>query len=266
MSGLVTGWVLKYSPVEDARELLVLVVLAECAHDDGHGAYPSIDTIAKRARTSRRKVQYVLRDLEAADRIRDTGKTPKGTTIWQVLMDRGDDYHAANWAAEPVTRKGDARRAPVHAGAPEPPIEPPTTERQLEPDGSTDGSGAQRAPQPELDPTVTGPPPPTAAQAAAWQQARGELERRASELRWSMWLEPLELAHVAGHTYTLAAPPHIAPSIRERYHAMITAALRTQDPAATITITTQHAPGSRAAGRERAETVAHREEEPCTTS
>jgi hypothetical protein len=46
-------------------DLLVLLAIADNAHDDGAGAWPSIDTLAFKTRLSRRNVQYVLKHLEA---------------------------------------------------------------------------------------------------------------------------------------------------------------------------------------------------------
>jgi hypothetical protein len=64
---------------------LVLLALAERAGDCGEDAYPSVETIAGKARLSKRAVQYALRKLEAEGDIEDTGTTEYGTTNWRVV-------------------------------------------------------------------------------------------------------------------------------------------------------------------------------------
>jgi hypothetical protein len=218
MAGLITGWVLKYSPVKDPHELLVLIVLSDCAHDDGGGAFPAVDTIAERARISRRKVQYVLRDLEAAGHIEREGVTKRGTTIWRVLTARGDNFHSANWAPAAIPRPGDAQPAPVHApvhsGAPE-----PSTETSEEPsipreDGSSNAGfrGAHV----------------TAEQTAAWQAICGRLQGQLDEFKFDTWIAPLELIELRDRRVVVGAPAYADTSVRQRYLPKITAAARAE--------------------------------------
>ncbi len=47
MSVRVLSWVFDHSPVEHRGDLLVLLVLADHAHDDGTRAFPSVETIAR---------------------------------------------------------------------------------------------------------------------------------------------------------------------------------------------------------------------------
>lgn len=222
MSGLVTGWVLKFSPVKDPYELLVLVVLSECAHDDGSNSFPAVATIADRARISTRKVQYVLRALEAGGHIQRCGATKTGTTLWQVAMDRGDNFHAANWGPDAMPRKGDAQRAPVHAGAPETSVEPPTKERSLETDASSDDSGAHGAPGPDRE---------------KWDAVRTRLAGELPGIQFHNFIEPLELVDLTDRAFVLAAPPHAMTSVRERYLPKITAAATAElGTAATVEV------------------------------
>jgi hypothetical protein len=81
----VLSWALRESPVEAKGDLLVLIVLADHAHDDGDGAYPSVETIGKLARLSLRGTQNALRNLEAAGVIEATPRKGK-TTLYRVLM------------------------------------------------------------------------------------------------------------------------------------------------------------------------------------
>lgn len=66
MSLRATLWALDEAPVTDARHVLVLVALADHADDNGRGCWPSVTTIAARARCSVRTVHRALRELEAA--------------------------------------------------------------------------------------------------------------------------------------------------------------------------------------------------------
>jgi len=86
MSVRVSAWVWQHSPVEHRGDLLVLLVLADHAQDDGDGAYPSVETIARKSRLAERSARVALRNLEAAGAIERTGRGPKGTFVYHVLM------------------------------------------------------------------------------------------------------------------------------------------------------------------------------------
>ncbi|GAG42153.1 unnamed protein product, partial [marine sediment metagenome] len=47
---------------QEGTKLLLLLALADFARDDGT-AWPSVDTLAKKARCKRRNAQYILREL-----------------------------------------------------------------------------------------------------------------------------------------------------------------------------------------------------------
>lgn len=80
------SWVLRNSE-ETLGSRLVLLVLADHASDDGTGAWPSVDTIAREARMTRRAVQYALRGLEERGAIVAAGKSKQGTVIYDVWME-----------------------------------------------------------------------------------------------------------------------------------------------------------------------------------
>lgn len=80
MSVRALSWALRESPVETKSDLLVLIVLADHAHDDGDGAYPSVATISKLARMSPRGVHKSLRSLEAAGLIHGAPRPGRPTT------------------------------------------------------------------------------------------------------------------------------------------------------------------------------------------
>jgi chromosomal replication initiator protein len=50
-----------------------------------------------------------------------------------------------------------------------------------------------------------------------WDDIRDELRRETPDFKFHIWLEPLELAAVRGHTVYVRAPEHIRTSVAERY-------------------------------------------------
>jgi chromosomal replication initiator protein len=50
-----------------------------------------------------------------------------------------------------------------------------------------------------------------------WDDIRNELRRETPDFKFQIWLEPLELAGVRGHTLYVRAPDHIRTSVAERY-------------------------------------------------
>jgi hypothetical protein len=127
-------WVLQHSEATQGRRL-VLIALAEHAHDDGSRAFPKIETLMQRARMSRRGVQEALRRLEADGMIRPTGKVPSGTVVYQLVMGgavsapRGADHDVAG--AQITTSRG-------ASAAPDPSltnnVDPSGKEEELEQD------------------------------------------------------------------------------------------------------------------------------------
>lgn len=63
--------------------LLVLLALADFSNDDGMNAYPSVATLAAKARLSAREVQYILRNLESQKLIVSSPRTGR-STIYKV--------------------------------------------------------------------------------------------------------------------------------------------------------------------------------------
>lgn len=81
-------WVMNHSE-ETLGRRLVLMALAENANDDGSGAWPSVETLARKTRLSTRQVKRCLSGLEASGSILPEGVGPKGTKSWCVV--RGGD-------------------------------------------------------------------------------------------------------------------------------------------------------------------------------
>jgi hypothetical protein len=129
----VMSWVLEHSPVTHRGDLLVQIVLADHAHDDGTSAYPSVDTLAKRARLSRRGVFDALARLKDADMIVADGHGPRGVVAYRLVM-----------SDPPVQPLHGATAAPVQSAAPGGAV--------------TSAEGVQgTAPKPSLEPS--GEPP-----------------------------------------------------------------------------------------------------------
>ena len=77
MSFDVILWVMHNSE-ETLGRRLVLLALAENANDDGSGAWPSVETLAKKSRLSTRQVKRCLKGLAEDGAILEEGTGPKG--------------------------------------------------------------------------------------------------------------------------------------------------------------------------------------------
>jgi hypothetical protein len=119
-------WVFRHSTAEGGARL-VLLALADTAHDDGSETYPSVDTLAMKSRLSRRAVQYALRKLEADGHIEQDGFSRRGTTIYRIVMGGG----AKSAPVQDATPEGrNLRHEGAQPTAPEPKepsVEPSTS-------------------------------------------------------------------------------------------------------------------------------------------
>jgi hypothetical protein len=125
MSVRVLSWVFDHSPVEHRGDLLVLLVLADHAHDDGTRAFPSVETIARKARLSRRGAQLALRRLERVGAIKETASEgPRRPRSYSVIMGEPTSPRT-DCTGEVADTEG---RTESHVGAkgssPEPSVEP----------------------------------------------------------------------------------------------------------------------------------------------
>ena len=86
MSVIVSSWVWQHS-THKGGTLLLLLAIAEHAHDDGDGAYPSIETLAKKVRMSERHTTRLIQELvesgELAVRVKEG---PRGANIYRVTF------------------------------------------------------------------------------------------------------------------------------------------------------------------------------------
>jgi len=73
-----------------APEKLVLLAMADHAHDDGTKCWPSISRIAKKSSTTGRGVQKIIRRLEQVHFLRRVGRHTKGMFEYQICLDRGE--------------------------------------------------------------------------------------------------------------------------------------------------------------------------------
>ncbi|MEK6273224.1 MAG: helix-turn-helix domain-containing protein [Actinomycetota bacterium] len=145
MSIRVLEWVFGSSEVDKRSDLLVLLVLAYHAHDDGDGAWPAVLTIAQKARLSRRAVQVSLRRLEAMGAIEVTGHEPGRRTTYRVVMGGATTARGAVAARGATTaREGRSERT---GGAKQASPEP-LTERS----GKNRQKGAHSVRPTDLDP------------------------------------------------------------------------------------------------------------------
>lgn len=85
MSLQAMNWVFQNSPATLGKRL-VLLALADHADDEGFDAYPSVATIAQKARMSERAVQYALRQLEDDAAIFCLGTSKHGTRNYAINM------------------------------------------------------------------------------------------------------------------------------------------------------------------------------------
>lgn len=130
MSVHATSWVLKHSD-ERLANRLVLLVLADHAHEDGSKSFPSVATIAAEARLSRRAVQNCLRDLEENGSISTVGESHYGTT--EYLLHLGERKLCAGENGNEIQENYSNNRLP---NAPEPSLEPPSKPSKEEPSPS----------------------------------------------------------------------------------------------------------------------------------
>lgn len=105
MSGLVVGTILKNSKA-CGNSRLVLIVIGDCARDDGTGAWPSIKTIANRAGISERTTQRAIRELAELGELQiGENEGPKGAHLYSVLMEGLEGDNLA-WGVTRKTRGG----------------------------------------------------------------------------------------------------------------------------------------------------------------
>ena len=111
---------------QKGSELLTLLAIADYAKDDLTGAWPSVDTLAKKTRLSERNTRYTLRKLEAAGELRvRKGAGPLGVNVYDILLDGapqvvgGAKIAPAKFAGGAIQRRKEGQ--PI---APDPSVDP----------------------------------------------------------------------------------------------------------------------------------------------
>lgn len=234
MSYHVVKWVLERSPVDVVSHRFVLTVLGEHASHDGHDARPSVGRVAALTKLSERQVQRALKELQNAGHIECTGTHESGTRIWRVVMDRADEFHAANWSAEQESTRptnGDRPRldyrkrggdttsppdtvsppTPRHPGdttSPEPPEPSLLNDSDVDRSNGSDGWGDTTSPPGRHDVTPR--------LADAWRRAYDVLELDArNTAAASVYLGGLELQSGDERHVVLQAPALVADAVRD---------------------------------------------------
>lgn len=260
MSIRAVGWVLDESPVQEARNLLILISLADYAGEGGDGAYPSVKTLARRGRMSPRSVQYALRELESQGHIERTGTSPRGTAIYRIIMGplRGAD-------SAPLYAVAGAEVAPggVQPVAPEPSVDPSST-TPLPPSPTATGekvtpikprargtNSRARGTNPRATAAAAALRAPTAGELAAWERVVADVAAAIDADLADMWLAPLYLAAVddtgalvlaATDTDAGAAVRMLAHRLAERTGRQVRAASRAEQQ--VLPAVSQAKPGS----------------------
>lgn len=86
--------------------LLLLLAIADHAHDDGRGAYPGVDSLAHKCRQSVRNVDYLLRCLEKRGEITTVKNGgPRGTNEYIIPVPWGDANFAGVQNSDAISRQ-----------------------------------------------------------------------------------------------------------------------------------------------------------------
>jgi hypothetical protein len=188
------SWVLKKSPVDDPQARLILLVLADCANEDGGNAFPKRETIATQSRVPFGTVGRKLADLRAAGHIEETGRTGYNnrTVVWRVVMGQAikSERFDSNRRQSDHGRsdQSDHGRSDSRVEASVEPSEPSVLT-------SSDGSGRGRA-------------------CEAWPQILGRIN--ADEYTVHAWFEPMTPLDLTAGRLVLGAPRYVRSWLAER--------------------------------------------------
>lgn len=84
--------------------MLLLLAIADHAHDDGKGAFPSVKTLARKTRQSERNVQLLLNTLRASRELTVLeGEGPHGCNLYHVnvnMLESLDDWETLDTGDE----------------------------------------------------------------------------------------------------------------------------------------------------------------------
>ncbi len=86
MSVQAISWVIEKSKQRGSK-FVVLLMIANHAHSDGTGSYPSYDRLARESRLSPRRVMSIVEDLESSGELKiEKGAGPHGTNIYSLPL------------------------------------------------------------------------------------------------------------------------------------------------------------------------------------
>jgi pyocin large subunit-like protein len=167
----------------------VAMKLADCAHDDGTSAYPSVRTIARETEVSERTVQSALKELLALGVIvkaRDGGSGPGNTTVYHFDLETLYRLHAetqAKWKLEDVGK-----------GANSAPLKPSKGANSAPKGANSAKKGVTTAPKPSLTINNHQTPPNPPKGGSAKSDLKREVKRgqplnvSSADAQWREWL------------------------------------------------------------------------------
>jgi DNA-binding Lrp family transcriptional regulator len=92
-----------HAPVMDSTELLLLLAMADFAHNDGGSIFPAQATLAQRIRLSQRQTRRILRTLADKGLIEKTGEMPDHRFIYRIKLEAMVPPDIAMSARTPMT-------------------------------------------------------------------------------------------------------------------------------------------------------------------
>lgn len=120
--------------------LLLLLAIADHAHDDGGGAYPSVATLADKTRMKERQTRELIAVLERSGELEvERNAGPHGVNLYRVRVSAG--VQTSHPALAGTTTPAPQRTSPLRHSAPK-----PSMNRQLEPSGAQIEENAARPP------------------------------------------------------------------------------------------------------------------------
>lgn len=154
MSVRVMSWVWEHSRAE-GTDRLVLLAIADSAGDDGGNAFPSIETLADKAKVSTRTVQRSIRSLTLLGEVSVTPNAGRhGTNVYQVRMDR-QPVTPVNLAPVPDSHPGQSVTGDERVTEGVTPVTPGgdtgVTRTVLEPSTTRPKNISSDAPRPDVD-------------------------------------------------------------------------------------------------------------------
>lgn len=108
--------------------LLLLLAIADHSHDDGTGAWPSVESLSKKCRQSERNTQRLLRVLEKTGEIvTKIGAGPNGCNAYQIPLKTGDKMSPVTTGVQGGDNWGTKTPQKVPQLSPEPSYKPSIT-------------------------------------------------------------------------------------------------------------------------------------------